>query len=360
LAEAREIVNGWEKAAKLARNRELTQAASVKLLSSMMEATIGSALVVESIFSFFKSWLASRATMGRASSTSKRYEGVIHGFLAQLGAERSKGSISSLTVSEIEDWRDCELKAGKGGTTVDLGVKIVRAALESARRKGLVLTNVADAVEKVASPGEERDPFTDVEIRSLLASANKEWKGMILFGAHVGLRIGDAANLSWTQLDLSAGTLSLLRQKSARVAPRPTLEPLHTDIVEYLIELPSPTDPNAPLFPSLFGKAAGSHAGLSNEFSRLMAKAGIDVTLGQEKKGKGRRVRNKGFHSLRHSMVSRIAQTEGIPDAVRKSLSGHSTESAHKRYVHLGLDVKKTAASKVRSLLTRPGKKVAE
>ena len=75
-----------------------------------------------------------------------------------------------------------------------------------------------------------------------------------------------------------------------------------------------------------------------------MADAGIKMTLGAEKTGKGRRMRGKSFHSLRHTMISRLAN-EGVNADVRKTIAGHGSDSAHKRYVHLSLESQRKAVA---------------
>jgi integrase len=99
--------------------------------------------------------------------------------------------------------------------------------------------------------------------------------------------------------------------------------------------------------PKLFGRKTGSNgenAGLSNEFKRLMAKAGVISKPGMKKAGKGRQVQKKTFHSLRHTFTSTVAAS-GAGDAVTKSMTGHSTDEAFRRYIHLGLNEQRGALS---------------
>ena len=227
----------------------------------------------------------------------------------------------------------------------------MRAALEEARRKGLVLSNVAEAVETGESIQEGREPLTDDEIRMLLAKANEEWKGMILFGAHLGLRIADAASLTWRQIDMETHTLSIVPGKTKRTAPKERELALHSELVEHLKTLPRGIGA-APLFPTLYGRKPGSHAGLSNEFGRLMAKAGVVPSFGAKKTGKGRQLRTKSFHALRHSFISRLANAD-ISSDVRKTLAGHASESAHKKYVHLALSTQMRAIAVVSGFAQR-------
>src|SRR4030095_5690513 len=173
-------------------------------------------------------------------------------------------------------------------------------------------------------------------------------------GGHTGMRLHDAANLTWQNVDLAIRTLTFRDEKtSSRKSrgKRDTLVFLHDDLISYLEALPTNDDPQAPLFPSLFGKPSGSHGGLSNSFNRFMANAGIRAPLGKEKSGKGRRFRALGFHSLRHTFISKLANAEISPD-VRKEITGHSSDEIHRRYVHLELGKQRRAIMNIPTFLS--------
>jgi integrase len=255
----------------------------------------------------------------------------------------------------VERFRAEELKQGKSAVTANFALKVLRAVFNSARRKGLMPTNPAEAVELMAEDCEERLPFTEEQIRQLLPVANTEWMGMILLGLHGGLRLNDAANLTWENIDLVNRTLSFRPQKTAgrkHDKARETVIFLHPDLVNYFESLPVSDDPKAPIFSALCGKPSGSHGGLSNMFRRLMDKAGIRVPHGAAKTGKGRQFRALGYHSLRHSFVSRLANLEVLPD-VRKQLAGHSSDEIHRRYVHLDLSLQAKAIGKLPSVFAK-------
>ena len=84
-------------------------------------------------------------------------------------------------------------------------------------------------------------------------------------------------------------------------------------------------------------------------FHRIMAKAEIQVDRGAEKRGKGRQFKTLGFHSLRHTFVSELANAD-VPADVRRQISGHDDEQIHERYTHLDLDSKRRALAKLRPL----------
>jgi integrase len=341
-AAALAMAQEWEKASRNARQGEMTQAAALKVLSRCVELATGDTLQVCSIAQHFADHLKSRETIGKADSTVRRYRPILDGFLKFIGPKRAAASIGSISTQEVERFRDAEITAGKGGTTADYAVKVLRAVLEAARRKGLTLSNPAQAVELTAAPAEERETFTTQELRDLLdAAGDSDWQGMILVGAHCGLRIHDAANLTWECVDLAASTISFRAEKTRQRTRRSTVVFMHPQLADWLAGRAG-DNARAPLFPTLAGKPTGSHGGLSNAFSRLMEKAAIRPALGDEKKGKGRRFRSKGFHALRHTMISRLAAANVSPD-VRRAMAGHSSDAVHRKYVHLDVSAQRAA-----------------
>jgi len=99
---------------------------------------------------------------------------------------------------------------------------------------------------------------------------------------------------------------------------------------------------------------------LSNEFGRIMAKAGIEIPLGREKEGKGRVFRKKSFHSFRHLSITRMLEADISPEA-RKLMGAHSlTSAAHMNYLHMRPESQAAALAKMSSLTdsaAEPGSK---
>jgi integrase len=347
-----EVARTWEKAARAAASSELTQAASIRLLDELMQTTLGQNLDVQSIESYFEEWLKGKNASGTSSGTLRRYEPVLSGFLELLPEKRRKASMASITALEIERFRNAEIEAGKTAGTANFSIKVLRAVLNTARRRGLIPTNPAEAVELLPENSEERSPFSEDDVKSLISVADIEWRGMILLGYHSGIRLADAANLTWGNLDLINRVLVFQQRKTARRnkgREKDTVVYLHSDLARYFGSLPISHDPAKPIFPTLFGKPSGSHGGLSNAFARLMKVAAIQVPLGVAKKGKGRQFRTLGYHSLRHSFISRLANSE-VPADVRKQIVGHSSDDIHTRYVHLELALQAKAIANLPSL----------
>jgi TrwC relaxase len=99
--------------------------------------------------------------------------------------------------------------------------------------------------------------------RVLLAG---EWRGMILLGYDTGIRLSDAANFTWANVDLLKRILVFRARKTAGQAKggkKDSVVYMHLDLVTYFESLPGSDDPNAPIFPSLYRKSPGSHGGLT-------------------------------------------------------------------------------------------------
>jgi integrase len=367
------IAQRWEKAARLAESWELNQSRAQKILDEVTELcrmpatlaitktlldqllrdSIGGSLAGQDFEVFAREWLSSKNTGKVAPSTAGKYELVIERFLSFLPERRRIASVASITAGEIERFRDAELKAGKSPQTANMWLAILRAIFNVARRQCAIATNPAEAVEFVQADAEQRVPFDDDQLRALLAVASVQWRGMILFGAHCGLRLRDAANLTWNNIDLGTRTLSYAALKTSRrkkASQRLTSVYLHGDVINYLEGLAVSDDPGQALFPDLHGRGSSGRGGLSPEFSSLMDLAGIRAPLGIAKTGLGRRFKALGFHSLRHSFISRLANAEVSSD-VRREIVGHSNEEIHQRYVHLDLALQQNAIAKLSSLL---------
>jgi len=304
---------------------------------------------------YLNEWIKSK-TLTTARSTVRRYGDTVKAFLTHLGAKAKRG-LSSVTARDVTAFRDEELKAGKANKTANMAVKTLRIPFNLARRQGVVLSNPAEAVEMLPENSVSRDTFTREQILDLLGKADVEWRGMILLGVCHGLRIGDAAKLTWGNVDMERRTIHFYPQKDRKKGQRAELEiPIHPDVMDYLISLRVRTNkPNEPLFPTLSHKKGTGDKGLSNTFSRLIEEAGITREQGSETvKGKGRRVYTLGFHSFRHTAISELANN-GVLKERRMRLSGHKS-AVHERYTHLELETLRKDVEAVPSFVKAPGK----
>ena len=239
---------------------------------------------------------------------------------ATLGPAIMAAPIQDLTRAQIERAMGKMQADGLKGATVNLDVRLFRQSLKQAQEDGLLSKNPAASIKPLPEDDSTpRAPFTAAEVRHMIdhPKTSDEWRGMILFGAHTGLRISDVASLGRQHIEDT--DLVIRPQKTAR--SRKTIRiPLTPPLLAWIGDKQG-------LF---FARAAGVKvATLSTQFPRIMARSGVPaaVTL------PGGIPARRSFHSLRHSFTSWLAEAD-IHANIRQKLTGHSSSSVHAKYTH--------------------------
>ena len=328
-----------------------------KYLAQLLAVATGEILDTYSIESWCQEWLRRKSRDKSSPSTMARYRGHVDSFLSWLGPQRRGKPLESVTSQHVREWRESLQDKGRAGKTVAGYVKDLAGIYAAAIREGITGTNPAKALEAVSTDdSQERKPFTEGEVADLLAAApDHEWHGLILVAAFTGLRMGDAAGLSWGAVDLEAKRITLIPAKTKR-KKREVCIPIAPDLLVYLENLPITDDtPGAPVFPRLSKTPVGDRTGLSQTFNKIMAAAGVDrgkpsriIEEGQDK-GAGRVTYERGFHSLRHTFTSWL-RNAGVSEEDRMVLTGHSTRESHQIYSHASAEASKSAIDKLPSL----------
>jgi integrase len=243
----------------------------------------------------------------------------------------------------VQKYMTARSAANLAPKTVILSVKIIRGALNHARRQGLITTNPAEAVELPKARGVERGTFTTAEVKLLVDAADGDWKTLVLLAYYTGARLGDCCRTAWADVDLSAGTLNYTQAKTgAKVTV-----PLHPDLLVHLNTLAGSDKPDVFIMPKMVNLKSGGRQGLSVAFKRIMRNAGLDA--GNVKSAGVRQVSLRSFHALRHSFNSAMANA-GVSQEVRMKLTGHKTESVNRGYTHHELEPLRAAVGKIPSL----------
>jgi integrase len=332
----------FERAAKLAMRGELVESQAREILADIMKrADTGEALRSVAVVEHFREWLASKEAR-KAAKTAERYKSVVDRFLESLGPRAAK-PLTALTARDVDRFLNERMKAGVAPRTAILDVKIVRTALNAARRKGLIPTNPAEAVELPEVVGMERGTFTAAEVKLLVDTAAGEWKTLILLAYYTGARLSDCCRMAWEDVGLAGGSLTYTQGKTGHKLT----VPLHPDLLAHLEALAG-TDAAEPfVMPGMANLKTGGRHGLSEGFKRIMRKAGLDL---QTVQGAGVRMLSKRtFHALRHSFTSALANA-GVAPELRMKLTGHKSEAVHGGYTHHELATLRAAVSKLPGL----------
>jgi integrase len=330
----------FERASKLGRAGNLVEAQARKVVADIMARAGGEeTLRAPSVNDFLNQWIASKIER-KSKGTATRYGVAVTDFLASLGNRTAK-PLTSLTTGDVERFLSYRTDKGLAPQTLVLDIKIIGAALNHARRQGIITTNPAEAVELPKGKSMERGTFTPAEVKMLVDTAKGEWKTLILLAYFTGARMSDCCRMAWADTDLSTITYT-----QAKTGEKVTV-PLHPDLAAHLGTLAGTDKPEVFLMPHTANLKSGGRKGLSQTFKLIMRDAGLDA--GKVKKAGVRQLSRRTFHALRHSFNSVMANA-GVSQEVRMKLTGHKTESVNRGYTHHELEPLRAAIKKIPSL----------
>ena len=195
---------------------------------------------------------------------------------------------------------------------------------------------------------QERLPFSKDQVKDLLAVAENEWRGMIMLGYHTGIRLSDAANFTWANVDLDRSEIRFVAQKTNKRMVLPIAVPLRA----HILSLSASEDSQAPIHPRAHKAVSRTGTTLVGRwFAELLIAAGLRAQVSSGGTGRSSRRRREAlsFHSLRHSATT-ILHEAGVSSSVAQALIGHDSEAVHGQYVSVGMEAMRKAAASMPEL----------
>lgn len=342
--EAMRIAGEYEEAARKLRDARKVR----KVIEDLHKRISGMELPSITLRGYVTRWLGAKEH-GTAASTQGFYQGSTAKFLEFLGPE-ADANLQDITREHLDRFRSQQAGERKlAPKTVNHDLKCLKMLFKSARRDGFITEDISEHVSlvKESRATDGRSVFTMDQLRAVLAQADEEWRSMIFLGMYTGQRLGDLANLRWSQVDLERQEIRLTTAKTGKRLIIPMARPL----ADHLMKAPSSDDPAASLHPraAAVTERSGKTSTLSNQFTALLAAAGLRerkahrATHGNGR-GVGRDRSGLSFHSLRHTANSLLKEA-GIPDAVIQALIGHDDRDISDHYTHIGREALSRAAA---------------
>jgi integrase len=332
----------------------LTARKAQKVIADIYRAQSGLTLESSTPRSFFISWLARRK--GETSpATYTAYSSRLDHFLNFLG-EAADAPLPRVSSAAILKYRDA-LATRVATRTTNMALKVLRMALEDARRDHLIPDNPAKDVRTLrVDDATERRAFTLPELTAILSVCDPEWKSLVLFGIYSGQRLSDLCRLTWNNIDLEAEEIRLKTGKTGRQIIIPLAAPLLRHVRDVL---PVADKSSTPLHPRAAEvvKTSGKVSVLSKQFSEILIQAGLeqaDKPQGdKEKRGSRRQLSIISFHALRHTATS-LMKNAGISPAIVQDIIGHSSSAVSASYTHVEGAAKRKALDSIPDLSAQP------
>jgi integrase len=317
----------WERAAASGRAGTFVEANARKVLSEIHESVHGTPITFHTTAGWVDEWLLGRAGTA-APGTVERYKSTCNAFIKFLG-EKSKLALGTVQPADVRRFRDKMQVDGYSAATCNQTLKILSGPFGQAHRLGLIPTNPIHGVHSLRDDvtGAKRVPFTREQLGDILkASPNEDWRGLVLLGALAGLRLMDAAQLRWQDIDFDGGMIRVVTRKRRHAIQ----VPLHPSLLAWLSKRTRGVG-LAHVMPSLAERSGTGRSGLSSEFKKIMKAAKVVGAAVRQGKGEGRSTSALSFHSTRHYFANAMAAA-GIPADVRMRLTGHQDAKSHAVY----------------------------
>lgn len=245
---------------------------------------------------------------------------------------------------------NCKNGGGLAPTSVNVVVSIVQNSLQTAQMVGIASQYVADKIKRPKIVERKITCFSVLEQKKLEQFVLQNHPGK-LFGIvlclYTGLRIGELLALTWDDVDLSTGMLSV--SKSCQD---------HYDKNGYVRIVESPKTTNSmrviPVPKQLVPMLKKLKRSIRSKY--VISDAGLPIRvrsyqrtfqLVQKKLG----IQYKGFHSLRHTFATRALEC-GVDVKTLSELLGHKNATITlNRYAHSLLEHKVQMMNKLGKML---------
>ena len=168
-----------------------------------------------------------------------------------------------------------------------------------------------------------RRALTDDEVARLIGVADGELKVLFALGAFTGLRMSDCAHARWEHFDDNTETMTITPSKTRHSSGKSVAIPVHTSLRKLIGAR------NGRVGYVMPGLADLNSQKLSRRVMRHFADCGFECS--EKVEGFHRRVTVVGFHSLRSTFITNMANI-GAPMAMVQAIVGHMTPEMSMHY----------------------------
>lgn len=179
-----------------------------------------------------------------------------------------------------------------------------------------------DSFRKLPERPHLRRALTQKEVKRLIDEAKGELKTLFAVGAFTGLRMSDCAHVRWSDFDKDGKTLALRPSKTMHTSGLTVAIPVHPALARIVGKVKK----SGYVMPKL---AAMPEWKLSEIVTEHFAACGFEA--GEKPEKYRRSVPNVGFHSLRSTFITNMANI-GAPMAMVQAIVGHMSQEMSMHY----------------------------
>lgn len=343
---ALELAN-LKQAAKLGEGpTRLTEKRALTVSKRQLEAEIKKQQVIDSLTfnNFWQDTYFPQAQKDKTPGSWRREEQFYRLWLAPVIGNYSLRDVSPIHLERI---KKNMTEAGRAPRSIQYCLAVVRQVFNHARRLDLYQGDSPTSKVKIPKTDNRRLRFLSLEEASALLKAlakeNLQLHDLALLSLHTGMRVGEVLSLTWADVDLEQGLLTLRDTKNGR-----SRYAYMTAEVKAILAKLVKGSPSDLVFIRLDGIKYNYNT-LSAIFRGVAAKLGLNVGITDPRQ-------LVCFHSLRHTYASWLVMG-GTPLYTVQRLLGHQSSAMTERYSHLAPDHLRDAVKGLENFLKNPKEK---
>ena len=305
---------------------------------------------------YLERWLADSVRDTVKAITYETYERLMR---LHLVPTLGRVKLKNLTPTHVRGLYREKLDSGLSPSSVQRIHALLHKALTQAVNDGLIPRNATDPVKPPRQSRKEMKTLTPEQAHVFLEAAKDDrLEALYIVAIHTGLRQGELLGISWDEVDLEAGTLSVHRTLSgAKGGPKFTtpknnrtrrvrLTPQAAEALrdhrkrqlEERLRFAGLWQDQGLVFCSTVGTPLSRHNVYKRSFKPLLERAGLPHTF--------------RFHDLRHTFATLMACSGGHVKVVQEML-GHATISITlDLYSHVLQDMQEDAVDRLGAMLS--------
>lgn len=123
--------------------------------------------------------------------------------------------VSEISTLKLQEYRKKLVNASKSPNTINNYISVVKAMYNWALDNEIInsIPNLK-AIKKITAVRQEKQVFSEDEIKKILDLANDKMKAMILLGLNCGFGCTDCSELEWKNIDLKNTRINFARTKT--------------------------------------------------------------------------------------------------------------------------------------------------
>ncbi len=304
---------------------------------------------------WLENWLVNYVEPTSKGRTLKRYSEIVKLHISHSLGEYELTALTPIAVqlyiTELLRVGNLRNQTGLAPNSVNSIIGVIQRSLKTAHSVGLMPEYFGDRIIRPKVTEKKIDSFSLSEQKKIEEAVRADGRSKmcgILICLYSGLRIGELLALEWSDFSFSEGTVAINRAvydgkdemgRMCRIVDTPKTEsskrviPIPRQLIPYLREKRKKS--SSPYVISNRKGAPISVRSYQRSFELMLKKLGI---------------KEKGFHSLRHTFATRALEC-GMDVKTLSEILGHKNPNITlSRYVHSMLEHKKSMMNKIGKL----------